>query len=81
MFDGRAHLLEHALRPQFALVKAQRADRYGNARFRYGARNFNPVLAMAAEYTVLEVEQVESDAIPADDIHLPGIFVDAVVSR
>jgi len=79
-FDGVAHVLEHALRPDVALVKAHAADRYGNVRFRLSARNFNPLCAMAARTTIVEAEQVDPGrALDPDDVHLPGAFVSSVV--
>ena len=80
VFDGRSYVLEYALRPDFALVKAHRGDRYGNLRFRLGARNFNPLAAMAARCTIAEVTHLEAaDSLPPDDAHLPGAFVDRLV--
>ncbi|MEV6638552.1 3-oxoacid CoA-transferase subunit A [Amycolatopsis sp. NPDC051371] len=80
VIDGRTYVLESPLRPDFALVKADRADRYGNLRFRLGARNFNPLAAMAARTTVVQADHVErTGSLPPDDIHLPGPFVDHLV--
>ncbi|MDX2702792.1 3-oxoacid CoA-transferase subunit A [Streptomyces sp. PA03-6a] len=80
VIDGRTYVLESPLRPDFALVKAHVADRYGNLRFRLGARNFNPLAAMAARTTIVQADHVErSGSLPPDDIHLPGPFVDHVV--
>ena len=79
--DGRMYVLEHALRPDFALVKAHTADRYGNLRFRRGARNFNPLAAMAARTTIVQADHVLADStLDPDDAHLPGVFVDHVVA-
>jgi 3-oxoacid CoA-transferase subunit A len=80
-FDGRMYVLEQPLRPDFALVKAHTADRYGNLRFRRGARNFNPLAAMAARTTIAQADHVLADrALDPDDAHLPGVFVDHVVA-
>ncbi|MTD52970.1 3-oxoacid CoA-transferase subunit A [Amycolatopsis sp. RM579] len=79
VIDGRTYVLESPLRPDFALVKAHRADRYGNLRFRLGARNFNPLAAMAAKTTIAQADQIAA-ALDPDDIHLPGPFVDRVVA-
>jgi 3-oxoacid CoA-transferase subunit A len=80
MFDGREFLMEYALKPDFSLVKAYRGDAYGNLRFRYTARNFNPLMAMAAKTSIAEVEIVEHVGdIHPDDVHLAGIYVDRVV--
>jgi 3-oxoacid CoA-transferase subunit A len=78
LFDGQEHVLELPIRPDAALVKAYRADRYGNLRFRLSARNFNPLCAMAARVAIAEVEFAD-DTIDPDDIHLPGPFVAHVV--
>lgn len=81
-WDGRPRqfLLEHAIRPDVALVRAWRGDRHGNLVFRRSARNFNPVCAMAARHTVAEVEELlEPGTIDPDQVHLPGIHVQAVL--
>lgn len=80
VIDGRTHVFESPLRPDVALVKAHRADRYGNLRFRFGARNFNPLAAMAARLTIVQADHVErTGSLAPDDVHLPGPFVDHVV--
>ena len=79
-FDGATYVLERALLPEVALVKAHTADRSGNLRFRYTARNFNPAVAMAGKVCVAEVEAiVETGALAPDDVHLPGIYVQRIV--
>jgi 3-oxoacid CoA-transferase subunit A len=79
-FGGRRYVLETALRPDFSLVHAWRADRAGNLVFRKSSRNFNPAVAMAGHVTIAEVEElVEVGAIDPDAVHLPGIFVDRIV--
>jgi 3-oxoacid CoA-transferase subunit A len=76
IIDGRPYVLERPLKADFALVRAHRGDRLGNLVFRKTARNFNPMMATAAETTIAEVEQlVEPGAIPPDGVHTPGIFV------
>ena len=78
-FDGRAYLLEHALRADFAFVKAWKGDRWGNLVYRKTARNFNPVMATAARVTIAEVEQVvELGALDPDSVVTPGIYVKRV---
>src|SRR3979411_2091950 len=57
-FDGRAYVMERALKADFALIKAWKADRWGNLIFRKTARNFNPVMATAARITIVEVEEI-----------------------
>src|SRR6202035_1747872 len=78
-FDGRLFVLERALRGDFAFVKAWKGDRWGNLIYRKTARNFNPMMATAADYVIAEVEQfVELGQLPPDQVHTPGIFVDAI---
>ena len=79
-FDGKPHLLEPALRADFALIRARRGDRYGNLRFWRTARNFSPIMATAASVTIAEVDElVDIGDIDPDDVHLPGIFVRRIV--
>jgi 3-oxoacid CoA-transferase subunit A len=78
-FNGRPYVMEHALRGDFAFIKAWKGDRWGNLAYRKTARNFNPMMATAADYVVAEVEElVELGEIPSDQVHTPGIFVDAI---
>jgi len=78
-FDGRHYVLERALRGDFAFIKAWRGDRWGNLVYRKTARNFNPMMATAADHVIAEVEElVESGELPADQVHTPGIFVNAI---
>lgn len=78
-FDGRMYVLERGLRGEFAFIKAWKGDRWGNLIYRKTARNFNPMMATAADYVIAEVEHlVEPGELPADQIHTPGIFVDAI---
>jgi 3-oxoacid CoA-transferase subunit A len=78
-FGGRMYVLEKALRGDVAFIKAWKGDRWGNLVFRKTARNFNSVMATAADYVIAEVEKmVEVGEIPPDDVHTPGIFVDAI---
>ena len=75
------HVLEHAIRTDYALVRAARGDRHGNLVFHASARNFNPLAAMAGRITVAEVEElVEPGAIDPDHVHLPGVFVQRVLA-
>jgi 3-oxoacid CoA-transferase subunit A len=79
-FDGRPHVLENALKADFALVKAWKADRWGNLVFRKTARNFNPVMATAARITIAEVEEiVEPGQLDPDRVHVPSVYVKRVV--
>ena len=78
--DGKRYVFEKPLRGDVALLRAHRADRWGNLAYRKSARNFNPVMAMAAELTVVQTKQiVELGDIDAENVHTPGIFVDRVV--
>ena len=79
-FDGETYVMERALVPDVALVKAQVADKSGNLRFNLTARNFNPAAAMAGKVCIVEVEEiVEVGELAPDDIHLPGIYVHRLV--
>jgi len=79
-FDGRKFVMEHALKADFALVKAWKADRWGNLVFRKTARNFNPMMATAARVTIVEAEQiVEPGELDPDRVHLPSIYVKRIV--
>ena len=78
-FDGRKYVMERALRGDFALIKAWKGDRWGNLIYRKTARNFNPMMATAADYVIAEVEEiVELGALPPENVHTPGIFVNAI---
>lgn len=80
VIDGRLYVFEKPLKGDVALIRAERADRWGNLVYRKAARNFNPVMAMAADLTVVEVkETVELGALDPEAIVTPGIFVDRVV--
>lgn len=79
-FDGREYLLEHALKGDFAFVKAWKGDTHGNLIFRKTARNFNPLVAKAAKITIAEVEElVPAGELDPDAIHLPGIYVQRII--
>ncbi|XP_008052556.1 succinyl-CoA:3-ketoacid coenzyme A transferase 2, mitochondrial [Carlito syrichta] len=79
-FGGEHHLLERALRADFALVKGWKADRAGNVVFRRSARNFNAPMCKAADVTAVEVEEVvDVGSFPPEDVHVPSIYVDRVI--
>jgi 3-oxoacid CoA-transferase subunit A len=79
-FDGETYVMERALQPEVALVKAWKADKSGNLIFRRTARNFNPAAAMAGKTTVVEVEEiVETGTFDPDAVHLPGVYVHRIV--
>jgi len=78
--EGKLHVLETPLRADLAIVRASVGDAFGNLRFYRTARNFNPIMAMAADVTVAEVDKlVHIGALDPDDVHLPGVFVKRVV--
>jgi 3-oxoacid CoA-transferase subunit A len=79
-FDGVPHVMERSLLPDVSLVKAYIADQAGNLIFRRTARNFNPNVAMAGKFTIVEVEQiVATGELDPDHIHLPGIYVHRII--
>ncbi len=79
-FNGRWHVFETGLRADFALIKAWKGDAYGNLLYRKTTRNFNQVMATAAERVIAEVEElVTVGGIPPDHVHTPGIYVDQVL--
>ena len=79
-FNGEQYLMERSLVADIALVKADVADKSGNLRFNFTARNFNPAAAMSGKICVVEVEKiVEVGEIAPDDVHLPGIYVHRIV--
>ena len=78
-FNGREYVLVPALRGDFAFIKAWKGDRWGNLMYRKTARNYNAVMATAADYVIAEVDEVvELGALNPDCIHTPGIYVDAI---
>lgn len=78
-FSGRSYVLERGIRGDFAFVKAWKGDRWGNLIYRKTARNFNPMMATAADFVIAEVEElVELGQLPPDQVHTPGIFVNAI---
>lgn len=78
--NGKTYLLEEPLPADVALIKAWKADRKGNLVYRKSARNFNPLMAMAAKTVIAEVEEiVEVGEIDPDQVMTPGIFVDFLV--
>jgi len=78
-FDGRMYVMEHALKADFALIKAWKGDKWGNLVYRKTARNFNPMMATAAKVTIAEVEQlVEVGELQPDQVHTPSVFVNRI---
>jgi 3-oxoadipate CoA-transferase alpha subunit len=82
MIDGRGYVLESPIHADFALIKALRGDRWGNLVYRKAARNFGPIMAMAAKCTIAQVNQVvELGELDPETIITPGIFVQRVVTQ
>src|SRR4030081_1526875 len=80
MFDGKAYVLEEAIRADVSIVKAWKGDKSGNLVYRKTSRNFNPMIATCGKVTVAEVEQlVEVGELDPDQIHTPGIFVNRII--
>jgi 3-oxoacid CoA-transferase A subunit len=81
VFNGREYLLEEALPLDYALIRAWQADEFGNLRYRRSQRNFNPLMAMAAKMTIVEVEEdiLPLGAIDPDEVHTSGVFVHRLV--
>jgi len=79
-FNDKDYVLEHALTADFAIIKAKKADPFGNLVFNKTARNFNPLMAAAAKTTIVEVEElVELGAIDPDQVHLPGVYINHII--
>ncbi|HPR27551.1 CoA transferase subunit A [Lentimicrobium sp.] len=79
VFNGKPHLLEHALTADFAIVKAWKGDTHGNLIYRNTANNFNQAMAMAGKITIAEVEElVPAGELDPNQIHTPGIFVQRI---
>ncbi len=78
--DGKKYLLELPLRADVALIKAKKCDYYGNLVYNFTAENFNPLMAMAAELVIVEVEEiVPVGAIAPNEVRTPGVLIDYVV--
>jgi 3-oxoacid CoA-transferase subunit A len=79
-FDGELYVMERGLTADLSIVKAFQGDREGNLIYRMTARNFNPMMATAGKVCVAEVEKiVETGTLDPNNIHTPGIFIDAIV--
>ncbi len=80
LINGKNYVLEYPIHADFALIKALKADRWGNLVYRKAARNFGPIMAMAAKCTIVQVDQVvELGELDPEVIVTPGIFVQRVV--
>ena len=78
-FEGKTYIMEHALKADFALVKAWKGDKLGNLIYKQTARNFNPLMAMAGKVTIAEVEELlEPGELQPDQIHTPAVFVQRI---
>jgi 3-oxoacid CoA-transferase A subunit len=79
--NGRTYVLEYPLHADYAFIRAWKADTFGNLQFRLSQRNFNPIMAMAARITVVEVENdlVAAGELDPDHIHVPSVYVDRLV--
>ena len=79
--NGRTYVLEFPLHADYAFIRAFRADTFGNLQFRLSQRNFNPIMAMAARVTIVEVEDeiVPVGELDPDKIHVPGVYVNRLV--
>jgi 3-oxoadipate CoA-transferase, alpha subunit len=79
--NGRTYVLEYPLQADYAFIRAWKADTFGNLQFRLAQRNFNPIMAMAARITVVEVENdiVTAGELDPDQIHVSGVYVDRLV--
>lgn len=80
VIDGVGYVMEQPLHGDFALIRANQGDRWGNLTYRWAARNFNPVMCMAARHTIVQVDEiVELGSIPPEHVMTPGVFVQTVV--
>ncbi len=78
-FNGKMHVMEHAFKADFSIVKAWKGDAAGNLVFKGSARNFNPCMCGAAKITIAEVEElVPAGTLDPNQIHIPGIFVQRI---
>ena len=82
VFDGRECIMEHAIKVDYALIKAHKGDRLGNLVYRHTSRNYNPVMAMAAKITIAQVDNiVDVSELDPESIVTPGVFVHRVVAK
>ena len=79
-FKGRTYVMEEALTADFAFIRARRADEFGNLQFHQSARNFNPIMAMAADVTIVEAEEIVAvGELDPDFVHTSGVYVHRIV--
>jgi 3-oxoadipate CoA-transferase alpha subunit len=79
VIDGRGYVLEHPLPADFAILRAERGDPWGNLSYHGTARNFNPPMAMGARHTIVEVRQLSDEPLDPETVVTPGIFVQSLV--
>ncbi|OXT01425.1 3-oxoadipate CoA-transferase [Notoacmeibacter marinus] len=79
IIDGRGYVMEAPLHADFALLRAERGDKWGNLSFHATARNFNPVMATAARHAIVEVRHLSDTPLDPETVVTPGIFVQSVV--
>ena len=80
VFNGRTYVMEEAILADYAFIRAWKADTNGNLVYRLGARNFNPIFAMGARHTIVEAQEiVPAGAIPPDQVHTAGVWVERIV--
>jgi 3-oxoadipate CoA-transferase alpha subunit len=79
VIDGRGYVMEAPLAADFALLRADLGDKWGNLAYHATARNFNPVMAMAADHAIAEVRAISDEPLDPERVVTPGIFVDKVV--
>ena len=78
-FNGKLYIMEHGIFADIAIVKAHKADKFGNVIYRKTARNFNPIMATAAKITICEVEEiVETGTLDPENIHTPAIYMQRI---
>lgn len=81
-FNGQDYVLETAFKADLAIIKAYQADEFGNLIYRKTARNFNQVMATAADFTIAEVEEIlPIEKMPADGVHTYGVYVNALLAE
>ncbi len=81
IFNGKKYILEEALKADFAFVKAETSDRYGNLTYNKTARNFNPIMCMAADKSLVQVKNIlEPNEINPEHVITPGIFVQSLIN-
>jgi 3-oxoacid CoA-transferase A subunit len=80
VFGGRTYVMEEAITADFAFIRARKADEFGNLQFHQSARNFNPIMAMAADCTIVEAEEiVPAGSMDPDFVHTPGVYVHRII--